>query len=171
MGTSVATELMARDIEGRLEMEMARVLLFNGSIVLERSSPTPAQRILRSPLAPLAARLSSRRVFRHQFGSIFSAAHPLSAEEADDQWSLTCDNGGRTLGAQAIDYLDERTSRPPAGTGRSATGRRRSASPGGCSTRLRRPTCSTPCASFGLECRSPSCPSSVTIPNSKTRNE
>ncbi len=108
MGTSVATELMARDIEGRLEMEMARVLLFNGSIVLERSSPTPAQRILRSPLAPLAARLSSERVFRHQFGSVFSAAHPLSDEEAEDQWSLICHNGGRTLGHKLIAYMDER---------------------------------------------------------------
>ncbi len=108
MGTSVATELMARDIEGRLEMEMARVLLFNGSIVLERSSPTPAQRVLRSPLAPLAARLSSKRVFRHQFGSVFSAAHPLSDEEAEDQWSLICHNGGRTLGHKLIAYMDER---------------------------------------------------------------
>ena len=108
MGTSVATELMARDIEGRLEMEMEQVLLFNGSIVLERSSPTPAQQLLRSRIGPLAARLSSKRVFRHQFGSVFSAAHPLSEEEADDQWSLICHNGGRTLGHRLVAYMDER---------------------------------------------------------------
>ncbi len=108
MGTSVATELMARDIEGRLEMELAQVLLFNGSIVLERSSPTPAQRVLRSRLGPLAARLSSKRVFRQQFGSVFSPGHPLSEEEADDQWSLICHNGGRTLGHKLVSYMDER---------------------------------------------------------------
>lgn len=68
MGTSVANELMARDLEGKLEMEIAGIVLFNGSMVLEAASPTPAQRALRSPLGPLVARLSSERFFRHQFG-------------------------------------------------------------------------------------------------------
>jgi pimeloyl-ACP methyl ester carboxylesterase len=108
MGTSVANELMARDLEGKLEMEIAGIVLFNGSMVLEAASPTPAQRALRSPLAPLVARLSSERFFRHQFGSVFSNAHPLSAAEAADQWSLVCHNGGRTLGHRLISYMDQR---------------------------------------------------------------
>jgi pimeloyl-ACP methyl ester carboxylesterase len=108
MGTSVATELFARDLEGRLEIEPAGALLFNGSIVLERASLTPAQRLLRSRVGPLAARLSSERFFRHQFGGLFSEAHPLSAEEAADQWSLLCHNGGRSIGHRLIHYLDER---------------------------------------------------------------
>jgi pimeloyl-ACP methyl ester carboxylesterase len=108
MGTSVANELMARDIEGRLGMRLDGILLFNGSMVLERATPTPAQRILRSRLGPLFARLSSERVFRQQFGSVFSAAHPLSDEEAEDQWSLVCHNGGRTLGHRLVSYMDQR---------------------------------------------------------------
>lgn len=108
MGTSVANELMARDLEGKLEMEIAGIVLFNGSMVLEAASPTPAQRALRSPLGPLVARLSSERLFRHQFGSVFSAAHPLSEAEAEDQWSLVCHNGGRTLGHRLISYMDQR---------------------------------------------------------------
>jgi pimeloyl-ACP methyl ester carboxylesterase len=108
MGTSVANELMARDIEGKLEMEIAGILLFNGSMVLEAASPTPAQRALRSRLGPLVARLSSERFFRHQFGSVFSAAHPLSEEEAADQWSLVCHDGGRTIGHRLISYMDQR---------------------------------------------------------------
>ncbi len=108
MGTSVANELMARDLEDRLEMSLGGILLFNGSMVLERASPTPAQRALRSRLGPLVARLSSERVFRHQFGSVFSAAHSLSEEEAADQWSLVCHNGGRTLGHRLISYMDQR---------------------------------------------------------------
>jgi len=108
MGTSVANELMARGLEGQLEMEVAGIVLFNGSMVLEASSPTPAQRALRSPLGPLVARLSSERFFRHQFGSVFSPAHPLSDEEAEDQWSLVCHNGGRTLGHRLVSYMDQR---------------------------------------------------------------
>ncbi len=108
MGTSIATELMARDLEGKLAMNLAGALLFNGSIVLERASPILGQRILRSRLGPLFSRLSSERVFRQQFGSVFSAAHPLGEEEAADQWSLICHNGGRTLGHRLISYMDQR---------------------------------------------------------------
>jgi pimeloyl-ACP methyl ester carboxylesterase len=108
MGTSVANELMARDLEGRLEMDVEGILLFNGSMVLEKASPTPAQKLLRSPLGPLVARLSSERFFRHQLGSVFSAAHPLGDEEAADQWSLVCHGGGRTLGHRLVSYMDQR---------------------------------------------------------------
>ncbi len=108
MGTSVANELMARDLEKRLGFWLSGVLLFNGSMVLERATPTSAQRLLRSRLGPLLARLSNEWIFRRQLGSVFSAAHPLSDEEAEDQWSLVCHNGGRTLGHRLISYMDQR---------------------------------------------------------------
>lgn len=108
MGTSVANELMARDLEGKSTMKIDSIALFNGSMVLEAASPTPAQRALRSPLGPLVSRLSRERFFRHQFGSVFSTAHPLSAEEAADQWSLVRHNGGRTLGHRLVSYMDQR---------------------------------------------------------------
>jgi pimeloyl-ACP methyl ester carboxylesterase len=108
MGTSVSTELFARDIEGRLGFGTAGALLFNGSIVLAQATLTRSQKLLRGPLGPVATRLSSRRVFRHEFGQIFSPSHPLSEDEADDQWSLICHNGGRTIGHRLIHYLEER---------------------------------------------------------------
>jgi pimeloyl-ACP methyl ester carboxylesterase len=108
MGTSVATEIMARDLDGSLGWDLCGALLFNGSIVLEAATLTPSQRLLRGPLGPIAARLSSRRVFDQQFGSLFSSAHPLDAAEADDQWSLICNNSGRALGHKLVHYLDER---------------------------------------------------------------
>lgn len=108
MGTSVATELISRDLEQRLDIPLAGALLFNGSIVLERASLTPAQRLLRGRLGGLFARLSNERVFRQQFGALFSTNHPLDPQEAADQWSLICHNGGRTLGHRLIHYLDER---------------------------------------------------------------
>ena len=36
MGTSVATELMRRDLEGRLGFDLAGVLLLNGSVIVAR---------------------------------------------------------------------------------------------------------------------------------------
>ncbi len=108
MGTSVSTELLARDIEGKLTFELDRAMLFNGSMILAKATLTRSQKLLRGPLGPLATRLSSHRVFRREFGTVFSPAHPLTDDEAADQWSLICHNGGRSMGHKLIHYLEER---------------------------------------------------------------
>ncbi|HEU4975251.1 MAG TPA: alpha/beta hydrolase [Baekduia sp.] len=108
MGTSVATELLARDVEGRLSIDVGAVLLFNGSILLDRATLTPGQRLLRSPAGPLAARLTTARSFRLQFARLFSPAHPLSREEAADQWALLREHDGHRLLHRTIHYLGER---------------------------------------------------------------
>ena len=52
MGTSVATELMARDIEGAARIDIRGAMLFNGSMIQGAASPTLAQRLLRGASAP-----------------------------------------------------------------------------------------------------------------------
>ena len=108
MGTSVATELLARDNAGELEMELAGVLLFNGSMILDRASLTLAQKVLRSRFGPLLARLSNERVFRAQFARLFSADHPLDPREAADQWALLANRGGHRILDRLTYYLHER---------------------------------------------------------------
>ena len=113
MGTSVATELLARDLEGRLPFALDRVLLFNGSMVLERASLTLGQKLLRSRLGPIAARLTNERGFRASFGRIFSSAHPLTREEAEDQWALLANHDGHRILDRLIFYLHERVTYGP----------------------------------------------------------
>ena len=108
MGTSVTTELLARDIEGKLEMELDRVMVFNGSMILAAASLTISQKVLRSRFGPLLARFSSERVFKAQFGRIFSPSHPLSDTEAHDQWALLAHNGGNRIIDRLTSYLHER---------------------------------------------------------------
>ena len=108
MGTSVATELMARDLRGELDIDMTGALLFNGSMLLHLAKPTLGQNLLRSRLGTLFARLTSERSFRAQFSRIFSAEHPLSAEEAADQWSLIARGGGQRIAHKTIHYMTER---------------------------------------------------------------
>lgn len=108
MGTSVTTELLARDIEGRLGFDLQGVVLTNGSVILERASLRPIQKLLRSPVGPVAARLANRRMFVKGFGELFSAAHPLSTQEADAQWELLSYRGGHRIAHLLISYLDER---------------------------------------------------------------
>ena len=52
MGTSVATELMARDLDGAAGIELVGGMLFNGSMIQSAASPTLAQRLLRGPAGP-----------------------------------------------------------------------------------------------------------------------
>lgn len=108
MGTSVATELFARDLEGHQHMPIVGALLFNGSILLDRATPTLGQRLLRSPVGAKLAQRTTERSFGRQFARIFSAAHPLSEEEASDQWALLAYNEGHRLMHRTIHYMDER---------------------------------------------------------------
>jgi pimeloyl-ACP methyl ester carboxylesterase len=108
LGTSVATELLARDLAGELRFDIAGTLLFNGSILVERSNPTLAQKLLRGPLGPLAARFSNEAFFRRQFASVFGGAHPMSDADATDYWSLMTWNDGNRLGHKLVSYMDER---------------------------------------------------------------
>jgi pimeloyl-ACP methyl ester carboxylesterase len=108
MGTSVTTELLARDLQGRLPFDIQRAVLSNGSVILERASLRPSQKVLRGPLGPVAARLVNRRGFQRGFGRLFSSDHPLSEQEAEAQWELLSYNDGHRIAHLLISYLDER---------------------------------------------------------------
>ncbi|MGI8558929.1 MAG: alpha/beta fold hydrolase [Solirubrobacteraceae bacterium] len=108
MGTSVATELLARDLERSLSFAIDGVLLLNGGMIVERASLTLAQTVLRSPIGPLLARFSTRRVFVSQFGRLFSQAHPLEPAEAEEQWALWRHAGGSRIAHRLIRYINER---------------------------------------------------------------
>jgi pimeloyl-ACP methyl ester carboxylesterase len=108
MGTSVTTELMARDLQQRLRFDLRRVVLTNGSVILDRASLRPIQKVLRGPFGPVAARLSNSRMFTREFSRLFGADHPLTADEADAQWALLSYNDGHRIAHLLISYLDER---------------------------------------------------------------
>ncbi len=108
LGTSVATELLARDLANELGFELCGMTIFNGAILVEKSNPTLAQKLLSGPFGPLAARFANETFFRRQFASIFSQAHPVSDRDAADNWSLMCFNDGNRLGHKLVSYMEER---------------------------------------------------------------
>lgn len=108
MGTSVATELLARDISGALPFEIRRAVLTNGSVIIERASLRRSQKILRGPFGPILSRLTTERGFLHGFAELFSTAHPLSAEEAQAQWALMSRDDGHRIMHLLCAYLNER---------------------------------------------------------------
>jgi pimeloyl-ACP methyl ester carboxylesterase len=108
IGTSVATELMARDLHGGASLAIHAIVMLNGSILQDVASPTKAQRVLASPAGPAFARMMNERGFTSSFGRIFSDAHPLSEDEGHDLWSLVAHDDGTKLLPKTIAYMDER---------------------------------------------------------------
>lgn len=108
MGTSVATELLARDLKGKLRFDLISAVLTNGSVIIERASLRPIQKVLRGPAGPIAARLTNESSFRRGFAKLFSDAHPLSASEAQAQWALLAREGGNKILHLLSSYLGER---------------------------------------------------------------
>jgi pimeloyl-ACP methyl ester carboxylesterase len=106
MGTSVATELLARRERGLLPFEVASVTLMNGSVHLEMASLTAGQILLRSPAGDAFARFAGRRVFGAQMKRIF--AKPITEETIDGMWSLLSRADGRLRLPRTIRYLEER---------------------------------------------------------------
>lgn len=106
MGTSVATELLARRERGQLPFEIASLVLTNGSVHVELAQLTVGQRILRSPLGPLFARLNNRRSFEAQLRRTF-VQQPSSAE-IDAMWELLSREQGAHRLPQLIGYVSER---------------------------------------------------------------
>jgi pimeloyl-ACP methyl ester carboxylesterase len=106
LGTSVATELCARRERGLLPFELASLVLMNGSVHIELSQLTLGQKILRSPLGPAFARLSSARVFKAQMRRIFAKAP--SEEELDTMWALLQRADGAHRLPQTIRYIEDR---------------------------------------------------------------
>ena len=140
MGTSVATELMARDLDGSLEMDLDR----RPAASTARWSRAPPARPWVSGCSAAPDRARSWRGSRASASSATSSArssrrhHPLSDEEAADQWSLLAHGGGSSLGHRTDPLHGRAGARAPRWHGALARlGEARCTSPGGCSTRWR----------------------------------
>ena len=103
LGVSVAAELIARDVEGELRMELLGAVLLNGTVV----PGDAARQFGRKVLTAAGARFGGERRFRHEFGGVFSPDHPLSDELAQDQRSLLAHNDGHKVADRVLAYLDE----------------------------------------------------------------
>jgi pimeloyl-ACP methyl ester carboxylesterase len=108
----VALELLARHAE-RVErdddrLEIASVCLLNGGLFPETHRPTRTQRLLKSPLGFVVARLMTERRFAASFASVFGPETQPSATVLADSWRLVAFNDGARIAHRLIRYIDER---------------------------------------------------------------
>jgi len=107
MGTSVATELLARAEAGLLHFEVGRLVLMNGAVHAEMAHLTLAQKLLRRRLVgPLFARVVSRAVFGLQMGRVL--ARPVARGDLDDLFALIRHRDGHLRLPRVMGYYAER---------------------------------------------------------------
>ncbi|MGH7294986.1 MAG: alpha/beta fold hydrolase [Polyangiaceae bacterium] len=106
MGTSVATELLARRERGLCPLGLASVTLMNGSVHVELAHLTVGQKLLRSPLGDVFARLNSRATFVAQLRRTFGRQPDV--ETLDAMWELLARDDGVARMPATIGYVEER---------------------------------------------------------------
>jgi pimeloyl-ACP methyl ester carboxylesterase len=107
MGTSVATELLARRERGFLPIAIESYVLMNGSVHIELAELTLGQKLLKSPLGPVFAKLNSKTTFKAQMRRVF--ATPPADDDLDAMWELASREDGLARMPQLIRYTEERT--------------------------------------------------------------
>lgn len=103
LGVSVASELIARDLEARAGPKLVGALFLNGAVVPGEAARQFARKVLPRGLR---ARVGGERHFRHELGQAFSPEHPLDPELAEDEWSLLTHDDGHKVADRVLGYLD-----------------------------------------------------------------
>ena len=112
MGNSVACELLHRLETGATELRPRSLTLLNGGIYMDLHRPLLTQRLLRVPLlGELTARLSSWRVFSHQFRQVYARPEQFDEAHYRQHWELLRHNDGRRILAKIAGYMRERVRR------------------------------------------------------------
>ena len=105
-GDTVAQELLARQLEGKLHGRINGMCLLNGGLFPETHRPVLAQKLLISPIGTLFARLISEGKMRRNFRAICSDS--LGDADLDAFWTLLEHNNGRAVMPKLIHYMRER---------------------------------------------------------------
>lgn len=111
MGDSVATELVAREVDSSLPSWFSdgfvSYTFTNGSMVLELADLRVMQKLLLGGFGKILSSLMSEWIFSKQVKSAHGKA-PLSDSEIYRLWMLNSHNSGNKITHQTIKYLNDR---------------------------------------------------------------
>ncbi len=107
-GVSVAQELLARQAEGSLGVELRSVKLLNGGVYPDLHRPQPVQTALLDPdRGPEISALVNEELFVAGLRPTFAEAYDAAADSADI-WESTSRSGGERIGHLLIRYIADR---------------------------------------------------------------
>lgn len=108
-GTSVFTELLARDNQGFCPVHINKVALCNGSMHIELAKLRLIQRLLRNKLlGPFITSLSSKRTLYKNLKNIYVDPSKIDIDEIDAIWHMMNYNSGKQVLPIVSRYTFER---------------------------------------------------------------
>lgn len=108
-GVSVAQELLARQMEGRLRARIERAIFLNGGLYPELHRPQPGQLMLLDPkTGPEIGKLITEETFSRSLLPTFAPSHQPSAEDLHAAWESVFRRDGNTIGYRLIRYIHDR---------------------------------------------------------------
>jgi pimeloyl-ACP methyl ester carboxylesterase len=110
MGDTVGGELLARQLDGRWNVEITKRIVTNGSIYIQMAHLSEGQRLLLSlpderlsePLDPTGAAMKSA------LAATMSPSASVADEELEADWQLIAHKGGDLLLPRLIRYIEDR---------------------------------------------------------------
>lgn len=108
-GTSVASELIARQNENKLSIDLKGVILCNGSVHIELAKLRPIQKMLKSKITGrFVAFFASQKTFSRNMKSIFYDPSKLTNDAIENMWYLLIQNKGKKVLPKITRYINER---------------------------------------------------------------
>jgi len=110
MGTSIATEILARRERLGIDVELRSLTMCNGSVYIDMASLTTVQQLLLSPVwGPIVARRSNRKFFGKRLKGVVADPKSLTEDDLDAHWAAIEHESGMLRVPQIIQYIPERT--------------------------------------------------------------
>jgi pimeloyl-ACP methyl ester carboxylesterase len=108
-GTSVATEIIARDNVKLNSYELISVTLCNGSMLIEMARLRIIQRLLKSIwFGRVVAQLSTSETFHKNMSNIWFRKNRYQKSEMNVHWELLLKNNGKRVLPMVTRYIDQR---------------------------------------------------------------
>lgn len=108
-GTSVATELIARNNNNELDFNLRSVTLCNGSMLIDMSKLRLIQKLLKSKwVGNLVAYLSSESTFQRNMKNIWFDKSRYKESEMKIHWDLLISKKGKKVLPRITRYIDQR---------------------------------------------------------------
>ena len=105
-GDTVAQELLARQVEGRLPFRIRSIVFLNGGLFPEATFPLLLQKLLLSRIGPAVARCSTFGNFARSMRRI--CAQQPTRQQLEPHWQLLTRADGRRVLPKLIGYIRER---------------------------------------------------------------
>ncbi|MBA6154931.1 alpha/beta hydrolase [Tenacibaculum sp. S7007] len=108
-GTSVATEIITRNNQSQLTINIEKLILCNGSMHIELAKLRTIQKLLKNKITgKWVAKLANQAIFNRNIRKIYFNKSKVSKEELNEMWFQINYNNGRNIIHLLSNYINER---------------------------------------------------------------